>query len=370
MPAIIFGQRFRGRGTPAWHHIGRVFNDDPSALEAMSEADMLYRVEKSQVYADIAGSRVEVPGKYAVVRGETKTDTAAFVGIVGKEYEPIQNEQVANAIDRSGLLSKGQYQVETVGALGEGERIFMALSDRTGEFSIAGSPARNYWTVYNGHDGNLALGLMQTPVKVVCSNTLVMALESSSINVKVQHTKAAELDLEFWLNLAPRMRVAEAKTREVIAALVDRQATEDEVDAILAAAYPTPKEIGKAQLHSLKALLQVSGTEAAAIDKAFSVHERNAARQLERAQFAKDIYANYPNTEERLQAGTVWGVIEAVAEAEDFRLPSRVTEDQWASALFGPRARVKREAMAAALPLVGIKQSRGSRRGDLAATAA
>lgn len=362
MPAVIFGNRFRGRGVPAWHHIGRVFNDDPTALEAMKEADMLYSVEKTPVYADIAGGRVEVPGKYAVVRGATLTDDAAFVGIVGKEYEPIQNEQVATAIDRSGLLASGQYQVETVGALGDGERIFMALSDRTGEFSIAGSPARNYWTVYNGHDGNLALGLMQTPVKVVCSNTLVMALDSSSINVKVQHTKAAELDLEFWLNLAPRMRAAEAQTREVIANMVAREVTDEEVDNILAAAYPTPKEVGKAQLHALKALLQVNGAEAAAIDKAFSVHERNAARQLERAAFAKDIFANYLNTEEKLQAGTLWGVVEAVAEAEDFRLPSRVSEDQWASALFGPRARVKREAMTAALPLVGVKQGRRAQR--------
>ena len=228
----------------------------------MAEADMLYPIHKTPVYADIAGTRVEVPGKFAVVRGETKTDDAAFIGIVGKEYEPIQNEQVANAIDRSGLLASGQYQVETVGALGDGERVFMALSDRTGEFSIAGSPARNYWTVYNGHDGNLALGLMQTPVKVVCSNTLVMALASSSINVKVQHTKAAELDLEFWLNLAPRMRVAEERTRQVIASMVDREVNEEEVDASLAAAYPTPKEVGKSQLHALKALLNVSGTEA------------------------------------------------------------------------------------------------------------
>lgn len=370
MPAVIFGNRFRGRGVPAWHHIGHVFNDDPTALEAMKAADMLYPIHKTPVYADIADTRVEVPGKFAVVRGATKSEDAAFIGIVGKEFEPIQNEQVANAIDRSGLLSRDGYQVETVGALGEGERIFMALSDRQGEFSIAGSPARNYWTVYNGHDGNLALGLMQTPVKVVCSNTLVMALNSASINVKVQHTKAAELDLEFWLNLAPRMRAAEARTREVIAAMVARPVTEGDVDTVLEAAYPMPKEIGKAQLHSLKALLNVSGSEAAAIDKAFSVHERNAARQLERAKFARDIFANYPNTEERAQAGTLWGVIEAVAEAEDFRLPSRVSEDQWASALFGPRARVKREAMAAALPLVGIKEARRAARGDMAASAA
>jgi hypothetical protein len=75
---------------------------------------------------------------------------------------------------------------------------------------------------------------------------------------------------------------------------------------------------------------------------------------------ARGIFENYPNTEERLQAGTAWGVVEAIADAEDHRLPSRVTEDLWVSALFGPRARIKRDGMKAALSLIGIKEGRTS----------
>lgn len=226
MPAVIFGERFRGRGIPAWHGIGYVFEDDPSAVEATKQADCDYQVYKTPIFADIPGKgRVEVPNQFGIIRGETRGDDAAYLATVGKEFYPVQNCAVAEAIDASGLSKL--YQVETVGALGNGETFFMALSDRDGEFEIAGTPARNFWTVYNGHDGNRALGLMNTPVKTVCSNTLVMALKAASISVKIQHTEAAALDLEFWLGLAPAMKKAQERSREVIAKMATYSVTDE-----------------------------------------------------------------------------------------------------------------------------------------------
>lgn len=355
MPAVIFGNRFRGRGVPAWHGIGRVFENDPSAVEATKDADCDYQVFKTPIYADMPGKgRILIPDQYGVIRGETAGDEAKYIATVGKEFQPVQNIAIAEAIDASGLTKL--YQVETVGALGDGETFFLALSDRDGEFDIAGSPARMYWTAYNGHDGNRALGLMQTPVKTVCSNTLVMALKAASINVKISHTDKAGMELDFWLGVAPAMRKAQEKAKEVIGAMARFEVNAEQVDAILEAAYPSPKAAGKAQLKNLVTIDLTAG-QAEAVDKAVDANQRAALRQYAKLSLARDVFENYASSDgEKGQAGTAWGVYEAVCDVEDHREASRVTEDMGVSALIGPRARSKRDAFAKAMAVAGVKE--------------
>jgi phage/plasmid-like protein (TIGR03299 family) len=356
MPAVIFNNSFRGRGVPAWHGIGEVFNDDPTARTAFELAGLDYMVEKTPIYADIPGKgRIELPDQYAVIREAVGQHEAAFLAVVGREFKPVQNMAIADAIDASGLLEK--YQIETVGALGNGETIFTALSDRDGEYEIAGSPLRDYWTAYNGHDGNRALGFMHTPVKTVCSNTLVMALQAATISAKISHGATAETDFKFWLSVAPQLKAAQLKTREAMQTLAKFEVTDEQVDEILEAAYPRPKVIGKAQLKNLVAL-ELDAGEQGLVDKAVDANSRAALRQFAKLQLAKDIFTNYINVEgEKGQAGTAWGVYEAVCDVEDHREPSRRTENQFESALFGPRARSKKDAFAAAakVALVSLK---------------
>ena len=355
MPAVIFGNRFRGRGVPAWHGIGHVFEDDPTAVEATKEAACDYEVFKTPIYADIPGrGRVEIPDQFGVIRGETAGDEAKYIATVGREFQPVQNLSIAEAIDASGLSKL--YQIETVGALGDGETFFLALSDRDGEFDIAGSPARMYWTGYNGHDGNRALGFMLIPVKTVCSNTLTMALKAASINVKISHTDKAGDELAFWMGIAPKMKKAQEASKAIIGELARFEVNAEQVDEILEAAYPRPKAIGKAQLKDL-VHLELNPNETAMVDKAVDANQRAALRQWAKLSLARDVFEAYADSDtEKGNAGTAWGVFEAVCDVEDHREGSRVTEDIGVSALIGPRARSKRDAFAKALQVAGIRE--------------
>lgn len=359
MPAVIFGNRFRGRGVPAWHGIGEVFEDDPTAVEAFEDANIMYPVYRRPIFADVPGSTelVRVPNQYAIIRGEStnpdgSTVEPKFLSVVGKEFEPVQNREIAEMIDKSGLLER--YQVETVGALGDGETIFTALSERDGEFEIAGTPVKSYWTMYDGKDGNRALGIMWTPVKTVCSNTLVMALKAANISIKISHGKTADKDFAFWLSLAPQLQEAQRRSREIMGHLASFQIDEDQMSEIMEAAYPRPKEIGKAQL---KHLVSIDFTESQteAIDRAVSTHERNALRQWQKISLASDVFEAYADTQgEKALAGTAWGAYEAVCDVEDHREPSRISENQFASAMFGPRSTAKRDAFKAAMKVAGV----------------
>jgi hypothetical protein len=324
-------------------------------VEATVAADCDYEVYKTPIYADIPGrGRVEVVDTYGVIRGETAGDDAKFLATVGKEFQPVQNIDIAKAMDESGLTKV--YQVETVGALGDGETFFIALSDRDGEFDINGSPARFYWTGYNGHDGNRALGFMLTPVKTVCSNTLAMALRAASINVKISHTEAAGKELDFWMGVAPAMKKAQEKAKDVIGHLASFQVDAEQVETILEAAYPRPKTVGKAMLKNL-VTLELNSDQSAMVDKAVDANQRAALRQYAKLSLARDVFEAYAESaEEKGNAGTAWGVFEAVCDVEDLREGSRVTENVSVSALIGPRARSKRDAFTKAMELAGVKE--------------
>jgi phage/plasmid-like protein (TIGR03299 family) len=354
MPPVIFGNRFRFNGEPAWHGIGEPMDDDQiTAAEAFQLAGIDYEVYRSPLFAEINGKHIELEDQFAVIRDKAGLDEAQFLATCGKEFRVVQNMEIAESIDNSGLLNS--YSVETVGALGNGETIFTALKKRNGEFEIAGTPAVNYWTLYDGKDGNKALGIMWTPVKVVCSNTLVMALKSASISIKIQHTKQAKTDFDFWLSLAPQMERMQDESMQAINHLTKFNVTEEMVDAIIEAAYPRPKDVGKAQLKNL-VTIELSTEQRTLVDKAISNNERAALRQWQKGQLAKDLFIAYADTDgERELAGTAWGVYEAICDVEDHREPSRESENIFASAMFGQRANAKKAAFTQAMKVAGIK---------------
>lgn len=345
MPAVIFGDRFRGRGVPAWHGIGDTFLDDAelTAVQAFEMTGLDYPILKLPLEYVMDGIRMTVDNKFAIVRGSTKDAEPEVLEIVGKEFEPIPNMELAEILDASGLTKI--YQVETVGALGAGDTVFMALSDRDGEFDIAGSPAKNYWTLYDGKSGKKALGLMNTPVKVVCSNTLVMGIQQATINVKISHTVNAKTQLEFWAGIAPQLRDAERKTREIIGKLATFHANDDDVTRVLQAAYPRTEPKGLAQLKALPTL-KLEEAKQEMVDKAVAINDRSNLLQWERMELARGVFENYAElAEEKGNVGTLWGIYEAICDVEDHREPTSSRENVAESAVVGHRAKAKERAM-------------------------
>jgi len=183
----------------AWHGLGQVISDYPTSAEAIKYAGLNYHVEKRPLFTydtenytgdpdtDIIIPEIEVPNFYATIR----TDTEQVLGVVGKDYEIVQNVNAFEFFDAI-VGGKGGILYETAGALGKGERIFITakLPDyiRVGKDDLI----EQYIFLTTSHDGyGSSITAAFTPVRVVCANTLNAAMRNHSNAVKIRHTASA-----------------------------------------------------------------------------------------------------------------------------------------------------------------------------------
>src|SRR5262245_57484510 len=166
---------------PAWHGVGTVAHGARRWRDAMEIADALWTVEKQPAYArvpvrneDGVGERyVTMPGRYAVVR-TLPDDTPRVLGDVGETWTPFQNEQAGAFLD--GLIDSGDLRYESVVVLHGGRRIVL-LARRPQDVTFGdGERIRPYVALVNSHDGTLALSIRNVMTRIVCANTLAVAL--------------------------------------------------------------------------------------------------------------------------------------------------------------------------------------------------
>lgn len=119
-----------------------------------------------------------------------RTDTQQVLGVVGKDYQIVQNRDVFLFFDSIvGAAEKVKY--ETAGALGNGERIFITakLPDyiRVGKDDLI----EQYVFLTTSHDGYGSITAAFTPVRIVCQNTLNAAFRNQQNCIKIRHTASA-----------------------------------------------------------------------------------------------------------------------------------------------------------------------------------
>lgn len=181
----------------AWHGLGQILQDHPTSSEAIQQAGLDYKVEKMPLYTGADSSRIDptgnasdsglikVPHYFASVR----TDNAAPLGVVGKDYQIVQNQDAFTFFDSIAQAEGIRY--ETAGALGAGERIFITAKMpghiRVGKDDLI----ERYIFMTNSHDGSGSITAAFTPVRIVCQNTLNAALSSKTSVVRIRHTSGA-----------------------------------------------------------------------------------------------------------------------------------------------------------------------------------
>lgn len=183
----------------AWHGLGQIVQDYPNSKEALEFAGLNYTVEKRPLFTydtvnfnankdtDIIIPEVEVPNYFATMR----TDTDQVLGLVGRDYKIVQNIDAFTFFDS--IVGGDGIMYETAGALGRaGERIF--ITAKLPDYIKVGSDdlIEKYIFLTTSHDGSGSITAAFTPVRIVCSNTLSMALGNCSNVVKIRHTESAQ----------------------------------------------------------------------------------------------------------------------------------------------------------------------------------
>lgn len=159
---------FSTREVP-WHGLGRIVSEAPASKEALELAGLDWEVIQKDIIT-VDGYNI-IPGFKANVRS---TDDKVL-GIVTDRYKVVQNKEAFEFTDL--LLGEG-VKYETAGSLQGGRRVWM-LARLPHQYIINGEEITPYMVFTNSHDGSGAIRVAITPVRVVCSNTLNLALSTA-----------------------------------------------------------------------------------------------------------------------------------------------------------------------------------------------
>lgn len=181
-------EMFSGNNEVPWHKLGTVVQGLLTSAEAIEAAHLNWNVQACPITVN---GQVQSLEDY---QGICRMDTGATLGVMKGRYEIIQNREAFDFMDS--LAASGQIKYETAGALRGGKKIWL-MAKYDGELMIGSDKTEQWLLLVNSHDGSSCLLLQWVSVRVVCANTLSMALGNVRSQVKIRHTtnwtdKAAE----------------------------------------------------------------------------------------------------------------------------------------------------------------------------------
>ena len=219
-----------------WHGLGVRVEEAPESKEALIQAGLDWKVEQTDVYA-ASGERIL--GYKANIRDIDRS----VLGIVGDRYKIVQNEEAFAFTD--GLLGEG-VKYETAGSLAGGKIVWM-LAKIPEKYIISGDAIEPYLVFCNSHDGSGAIRVAMTPVRVVCQNTLNLALKGASRVWSARHTGNVMSRMD---EARETLQLANAYMSQLGRSINELQAkklTDKKVLAMIDSLYPVSEDLSEMQ---------------------------------------------------------------------------------------------------------------------------
>jgi phage/plasmid-like protein (TIGR03299 family) len=189
---------FALRGAPAWHNLAnRIFTKDEEVTTAtmLEEAKLAnWNVRLSPITNHISEDWNDVSQAQLVLRTNPFNSGTDVLATVGKRYMPVQNEELfafADAIHDADPACRW----ESAGSLKKGKVVFGTVDiPRTMVLDPQGAndETKLYLIVWTSHDGSVAVQAAVTPVRVVCQNTLNLAMAHAKQSFKIRHTQSVD----------------------------------------------------------------------------------------------------------------------------------------------------------------------------------
>ena len=160
-----------------WHGLGTRVEEAPTSVDALRLAGLDWQVVQQPIYTD----RMELISGY---KANVRDSDRKVLGVVTDRYRIIQNQEAFAFTDA--LLGQG-VRYETAGALQGGRKVWL-LARLPHEYIMAGERISPYLVFSNTHDGSGSVKVALTPIRVVCNNTLNLALKSADRSWSMIHT--------------------------------------------------------------------------------------------------------------------------------------------------------------------------------------
>lgn len=311
-------------GQVPWHGLGNKV-EGMTPKQMLKAAGLDWSVSKRPIYYEKGGRKVEVDDQYVLARD---TDDQ-FLTITGKKYKEIQNAQIFEFMEE--YCHAAGMTMETAGSLWDGRYIW-ALAKVSDGFKVGrGDEVNDYVLISQPHVIGKACVMKWTGVRVVCWNTLSMALGTTAMGertdeFRVPHSIAFSKEVQE--QAAMTLKLAKAQTHEFKEAaqfLAKHRATAEQVDAFFGS------------------ILHFDGSKQVTA----SGREKATPRMLLMFQ---DALEKAPGANLATAAGTWWGALNAVTYVVDHeRGNSRDTGLR--SAWLGDGAVLKQDALQTALKM-------------------
>ena len=168
-----------GSGKAPWHGLGEVVSGLLTAREALTKAHLTWNVESRTVSVN----GIELP--LTDYQGMCRNDNGVCLGIVKGRYTPIQNAEAFDFFDS--ICGQGEAIYDTAGSLRGGKQVWL-LAKVDGDQKICGDTYRTYALLLTSHDGSQATQVNWVTERVVCANTLSIAMSGAENVIKIRHT--------------------------------------------------------------------------------------------------------------------------------------------------------------------------------------
>lgn len=165
-------------GEIPWHGLGTALDKPATAVEAIKASGLDWEVGFQKLYTE----KQKLIKERAVIR----QDNDVVLGIVGKNYKPVQNAEAFSFFDN--VVGQDQAIYHTAGQLGEGEKIWILAKLPTVSQIAKDDVTEQFLLFSNSHDGKSSVRMFFTPIRVVCQNTLNVALQAGqSKGISIRH---------------------------------------------------------------------------------------------------------------------------------------------------------------------------------------
>jgi phage/plasmid-like protein (TIGR03299 family) len=194
MPANVQSMAYYGK--EPWHGLGTQVPKDLRAEEMIWAAGLDWKVELRPARGAREINRKGEFSRYEVVRvprPNTK-ESEVLLGVVSRRYQPLQNVEAFEFFDP--IVGEGKAHFETAGAIGEGQRIWVMTKMPEAMKIVRGDECFKYLLLSNSHSGDSSVIVKFTTVRVVCQNTLMLAMEDGQKAYRVRHSKQMQFKLD------------------------------------------------------------------------------------------------------------------------------------------------------------------------------
>jgi len=345
------GYRFNYKGKPGWHQLGDSYADgeNPNAEQAVEKATKGIEFVKVLIEWTVDDVTFKSDRQFNIVRKPIPEDkNYREFGIVGSSW----NLQSYSTMSKVFNKLTETYPVETCGVIKHGSVCFLCL--KAEKWSVDGDEMISYLVVQLSMRPGESHRVLHTDVRVVCQNTLNLAIGSAALNIKIPHTADTLDQMSLAADIVAEFDRVKEEKKEICEAMAQKELTVEQAQQIIFATYPEPQLPRKLQmLHTsfpdeAERITYIKNLDPEEMANIKLAEERHQVL-LQRAAKLRDMaVAKYTDFDTPRFANTAWAAYNACTEVSDWR----EGRNQFESAFVGSRAQEKERAFKATVKVM------------------